>query len=347
MILVIFGAGASYDSCPTFPVRALDTIQARHQTPERPPLAVDLFYNTPIFSNALNEYWECNPIVPYLREISDGLSFEQILDNLQNESSTDPIRKKQLTGMRFYLQEMLYQCEAHWAGRTRGITNYLTLMDQLRRKSKVRGPIILVTFNYDRLLDQALYHCGVYIKNIDDYVSNENVRLFKLHGSINWGREINSLVVPDIGLKSPREVAHDIIDKSPDLNLSSNYVLGDGQFPFVRNNGVPIYPALAIPIVSKQTFECPDKHINELSEILKDTEKVLIVGWRAAEKHFLDLLKSSINRQLTVEAVGGNKDWSAQTLTKLQTEGLKIVGTAFNGGFTEYVKSREAESFFG
>jgi hypothetical protein len=139
MILVIFGAGASYDSCPTFPVKGSNPVAVRSQTPERPPLAAELFSNNDIFSDALREYWECNPIVPYLRELSDGISFEQALDKLQEESATDPTRTKQLTGVRFYLKDMLYRCEGHWAGLTRGITNYLTLMDQLRLVHHVRA----------------------------------------------------------------------------------------------------------------------------------------------------------------------------------------------------------------
>jgi hypothetical protein len=346
MILVIFGAGASYDSCPTFPVKGLNRHGIRSQTPERPPLAVDLFFNTPIFSNALQQYWECNAIVPYLREVPDGISFEQVLDKLQEESTTDPTRMKQLTAVRFYLQQMLYQCEGQWGGRTQGITNYLTLMDQLRRASTTRGPVILVTFNYDRLLDQALYGFGVKINSIEDYVMNDNIKLFKLHGSINWGRKIDSLKLTDIPFNNPNEIAHHIIDKSPDLKISGDYVFEGDQFPFVRSGGVPVYPALAIPIINKQTFECPVEHVDNLNKILKNTEKVLIVGWRAAEKHFIDLIKSNVTGQLTVEAVCGSKELSSETLTSLENQGIEIIGKPFDGGFTEYVRSREAERFF-
>jgi hypothetical protein len=346
MILVIFGAGASYDSCPTFPVKGLNRQGVRNQTPERPPLAADLFYNTPIFSNALDQYLECYPIVPYLRGIPDGSSFEQVLDKLHEESKTDSMRMKQLTGVRFYLQQMLYQCEAQWRGRTRGVTNYLTLVDQLRRVSTVSGPVVIITFNYDRLLDQALSHFGINITNINDYISNEGMKLFKLHGSINWGRKLNSLTFQDIGTRNINEIAHEIIDKSPDLNLTGDYVFEDGPFPFARSNDVPVYPALAIPVIDKQTFECPDEHVDKLRQLLKNSKKVSIVAWRAAEKHFLDLIKSNVTGELTVEAVCGSQEYSQATLTALAEHGIKFNGRAFDGGFTEYVRSREAERFF-
>lgn len=347
MILVIFGAGASYDSCPTLPVKGLSTQEIRNNRPERPPLAAELFYNNDIFSQPLRQYWECNPIVPYLRDIPSGVSFEEVLDTIQEESKTDPIRIKQLTGIRFYLQDMLFQCEAHWGGQTRGITNYLTLMDQLRRASTGQGPVILITFNYDRLLDQALHHFGVLIKDINDYISDEKIKLFKLHGSINWGRKIEAPLLQDIGVRSLSEIAHEIIDKSPVLTISNNYVFEDGQSPFTKSNGFPVYPALAIPIINKQSFECPSEHLEQLSRVIGKAEKMLVVGWRGAEKHFLDLIKSSVAGEIEVEAVCGNKDYSTEPLTNIQNHGINISGKPYDGGFTEYMKSREAERFFG
>ena len=172
----------------------------------------------------------------------------------------------------FDLQDMLLSCEHAWRTRTGDITNYLSLMDQLRRASGSHGPVILVTFNYDRLLDRALHHFDIEIKSIDDYIKNDRVKLFKLHGLINWGRKINSLTLPDIGLKNPHEIAHHIMDKSPELKLSANYVFDDEHFPFVRYNGVPVYPALAIPIINA-TFECPAAHVDKLRQVIKDTKK--------------------------------------------------------------------------
>jgi SIR2-like domain len=345
MILVIFGAGASYDSCPTLPVKGLNSQAIRNQRPERPPLAAELFYNNDIFSQPLRQYWECNPIVPYLRDIPSG-SFEEQLDKLQEESRTDPIRIKQLTGIRYYLQDMLFQCENHWSGQTRGITNYLTLMDQLRRASATNGPIILVTFNYDRLLDQALHHFGVHIKGIDDYISNDRIKLFKLHGSINWGKRIESPLFQDIGVRNPNEIAHEIIDKSPVITISDNYVFEDGQYPFTKSNGLPVYPALAIPIINKQSFECPIEHLDQLNRVIGKTKRMLVVGWRGTEKHFRDLIKSNAPGEIEVESVCGTRDYSTEPLNNIQNHGISISGTPYDGGFTEYVKNREAERFF-
>jgi hypothetical protein len=206
--------------------------------------------------------------------------------------------------------------------------------------------MVLVTFNYDRFLDQALHHFDLSINGIDDYITNDKIKLFKLHASINWGREIGMFKMENIERTNPHEIAHRIIDQSPNFKVSNNYVFEDSQIPFVRKNGLPVYPALAIPIETKQTFECPDGHVDKLHQVIKDTERVLIVGWRAAETHFIDIIKANVTRELTIEAVCGCKEWSADTLTRLESHGIKIVGKPFDGGFTEYVRSREAERFF-
>jgi hypothetical protein len=43
MLMVIFGAGASYDSFSSVPPGQLGTIGGRQRFPERPPLANELF----------------------------------------------------------------------------------------------------------------------------------------------------------------------------------------------------------------------------------------------------------------------------------------------------------------
>src|SRR5271156_5127550 len=56
MLLVIFGAGASYDSAPTYPpgtsIPAGDVLNGFH----RPPLANELFANRPVFAEAIMRF---------------------------------------------------------------------------------------------------------------------------------------------------------------------------------------------------------------------------------------------------------------------------------------------------
>ncbi len=62
-----------------------------------------------------------------------------------------------MAAIRFYLHFMIWECDRKWndevvkaAG---GITNYITMLDQLRR-SRRDEHVCLVTFNYDRMYDR-------------------------------------------------------------------------------------------------------------------------------------------------------------------------------------------------
>ena len=98
MILVILGAGASYDSVPSKPPSI--TTYDRTRLPNRPPLANELFADTPIVNDTLALFPECHPIVPYLQNLPQGSTIESVLEGLQAESEADLFRKRQLVAVR-------------------------------------------------------------------------------------------------------------------------------------------------------------------------------------------------------------------------------------------------------
>src|SRR5215510_4173764 len=81
MLLVIFGAGASYDSVPA---RSF-AFSRFAMLPDRPPLAHELFDDRPQFVEDLDAFPQCKRIVPDLRKDSLGGAFEQTLQRLQEE----------------------------------------------------------------------------------------------------------------------------------------------------------------------------------------------------------------------------------------------------------------------
>ena len=90
MILVIFGAGASFDSVPTRPpVRGLASLP-------RLPLAAELFSDRAVVADALSRFPDCLPVVPYLQSVAVGDTIEHTLEILRNEAETDPVRKQQM-----------------------------------------------------------------------------------------------------------------------------------------------------------------------------------------------------------------------------------------------------------
>ena len=71
MLMVIFGAGASYDSVSTYPPNVVghphggDVANRFH----RPPLANELFENRPLFADIIERFQACEPIIPRLRAV--------------------------------------------------------------------------------------------------------------------------------------------------------------------------------------------------------------------------------------------------------------------------------------
>lgn len=117
MLTVIIGAGASYDSDPSYPPGQSDDENARL------PLADQLFADRPIFSTALKRFPLGHAIIPYLRNRANNISVEQVLENLQEESQARPLLHKQLAAVRFYLHLTLWECERRWKEVTKHITS--------------------------------------------------------------------------------------------------------------------------------------------------------------------------------------------------------------------------------
>ena len=340
MILVIFGAGASYDSVPF----KLPATFKRHALEWRPPLANELFLTHWNFAHT--EYPQCRPIMPYLMNIASDATIEGTLEKLYSESANDPARIPQFAAIRYYLRTLIWECERHWAGVSGGVTNYCTLLDQLRCSKKPQETVRLVTFNYDRLLDSALASIGVNIVRLEDYITNNDFKLFKVHGSVNWGRVVG-LVVAGARERGAEDLARHLIDHAANLELSDVYhVMEDRTISFDTVTNSVVFPAIAIPVETKQVFECPPKHLSRLRSGLSTTQKILIVGWRGVEQHFLSMLKEEIKEPVEACAVCGDKGSSSEVLVRLQQAGIMLKSTmAFDGGFSEFVQRRFAEQF--
>jgi hypothetical protein len=51
-------------------------------------------------------------------------------------------------------------------------------------------------------------------------------------------------------------------------------------------------PAMALPVANKADFECPPEHIEALKADLPEVDRVLMIGWRAAEPHAIELFQA-------------------------------------------------------
>lgn len=312
-----------------------------------PTLANELFDDRERFVSAMEQFPKCQEIVPYLRSPSGEFSVESELERLLVESSRDRERRKQLTAVRFYLQYMLWECEYGWKRVARGITNYKTLLDQIRHWRSPQEQVCLVTFNYDTLLEESLPTIGVTIRDIPDYVANDHCKLFKLHGSINWTREVDGPIF-DLSQLNGVELSNELIARGDQLEISDRYQWLT-QHPIAKrqtlNRDFPLVPALAIPVESKVEYECPADHLEHLTRCIPQVNKLIIIGWRASEAGFCELLSLNLDSDVSILVAAGTQDAADQVVHNLQTTGIDGQFHTTTGGFTDLVVNRETVDF--
>jgi len=334
MLLVVLGAGASYDAVPVYPPPSLEG------TPMRLPLANDLFAER--YLSYIAHFPRCFPIIPYLMNQQSGVTVERVLQQLQDEGESNPERHNQLTAVRYYLHYMIGSHDLNWCRSAVGVTNHLTMLDQIRH---VLGnqPICIVTFNYDRIIETVLAQRGITFASIDDYIRNDLCTLFKLHGSVNWGREVISPIagLPDTNWLA---LAQQIIDQAHELKVSDRFHVVQDQ-PIFHFDGKPLYPAMAIPLETKTAYECPLEHVGVLRSQLAEVDQVIIVGWRAADQPFVRMLADLLGGTLNGLVIAASETDAQETIERLTSAKVPCKFRATPGGFTDTIVRRTIEQF--
>ena len=332
LLMVIFGAGASYDSFPSFPPP-----NPRWKN-YRPPLANQLFDQSR-FGDQISLFPKCQPIIPFIQ--GEGVNVERVLEEFQSQASEYPERHRQLAAIRYYLQTMLWVCQQRWKEVTKGVTSYKTLLDQIAHRRVSNGKVCLVTFNYDTLLEDALPTVDVKIQTIPDYISSD-YQVVKLHGSINWAHEVTDF--HSVAGQNPMATAYELIEKFPELMLQDRFLVANGA-PIQSPGSIPYFPALAIPVESKPDYECPAEHLETMEKSIPQVTKVLVIGWRAAENRFLRSLAGGIGRNTRVMVVSSSETRGAEVIERMRGAGVMAKFSAAKGGFSNAVKSREVDNF--
>lgn len=332
--MVIFGAGASYDSSLDFPPPPpstdVFTTSGTPPAPEdrrdawRPPLTNGLFLDTSgRFGNIVETYPRLHGILTFLRRPQNG-SVEQQLELYLDQASADPERARQLLSVRYYLHDLFRMVSAEWLKLTNGVTNYATLIDQIRYLNTTGEPVCLVSFNYDLLLDHALQSFDYKQQSPEKHFNaHPTFKLFKPHGSVDWARLAEPL--PSYtGDPNARFTPQLLIEAFfHDFTMSSTFVRANATDPnqmFAHPR--PILPAIAIPVQTKSEdfFEWPRSHRTYLEELLPHVTKILIIGWRGKEAHFLSLLGETLPHggltQITHLQVVGRDSAEVENISK-------------------------------
>ena len=214
-LLVVLGAGASYDCLRDYPLNAYmdgedavrwDEITStpapaygagpRHGLAAvRFPLTSQLADANPFRNRLLRRYPGAGVVVSHLK---DALQYNHVTDSLetalramQEESDRDPQAESWLIQFAFYLRDLILECTSYMHSEDLGfnVTNYLHLARQLRnwqRSGDRARHVCYVTFNYDPLIDLALH--AVYERDFasHDVTPQDDVSFLRPHGSALW-----------------------------------------------------------------------------------------------------------------------------------------------------------------
>lgn len=344
MLMVVFGAGASYDSVRAIPVleRTMRKNDLRWQ--DRPPLADELFDSERgYFKEVLNDLKRCQPDVSSLQIIRSGSSVEKELEKLQNRAQNDLETARSLAAIRYYLHIVIWRCQQQWKKHTPGVTNYKTLLNHIRLYRQKLEDVCLVTFNYDTLLEDAAHELlRIEIGKPSDYIIS-HYKIIKLHGSINWGHEVET-PLEKIASSNPWDIINEMIDKITNLKFSEIYrVVND--IPMASFGGKGLFPAIAIPVETKNQFECPDLHSHELETWIPYVSKLLVIGWKGAEENFVQQLAKNLKNTPQGMIVSSGKASTKNLIENLKQSGIPADFKFYGGGFSDFIVSPEMDEF--
>lgn len=351
MLMVIFGAGASFGSLAGNGAYANaggeggDVSRVR-----RPPLTKSLF--SAELSGYANKYPASRPVIVLLREhmaANPDALIEDAIGRFSEAASADPERARHMLALRFYLSELIATETQQWWDRLNGFTHYADLLARLGQwRSSSGEPIVLVTFNYDELLDHSLEaQAGNWqLTGFDSYVTRDDWRLYKLHGSVGWSR---ALPRPD-GTSLNAGPA-ELILRANELDLDTGTLRPE---PWERlkdqmSREAVYVPGIAVPTDRKDTFECLPEHVQRFVTEVQRVDRVLTIGWRATERHVREMLSEHLRPGYQL-AICDVTDEDAQTIiANLGLAGKKAAGGArrLTHGFTGLIAGDELERWLG
>jgi hypothetical protein len=301
--------------------------------------------------HVVRQYPKLPHVLPYLRELSGGKSVEEVLEHLQDGAKSYPERLREFASIQYYLRDLLFEVTNKWGAETDWVTDYAALIGELLRLNKSAAPIVLVTFNYDLLLDHALESFGYHPQSPESPLEAHPIlKLLKPHGSVDWVRVAKR--APERKIMSKELIENvDTLDFTGEIvRLNTPAQADAGGGPYVRT----FFPAIAIPVQNKtnETFACPLPHLKGLVGLPPSVTKVLIIGWQAKEAHFLKLIREqfAMSKLTHVMVVGSDSRDANRTLAYFaQQIGQSLPpgnGLTAQWGFSHFVINREGEASY-
>ena len=342
MLVVILGAGASYDSDPGDPPPSgVLQVVAGHGM-ERPPLAAQLFL--PRFGRFVDRYPQSRALVGKLRAIGTSSTIEKELEKIRDDALRYPHLPRMLTAIRFYLRDLVSEITRKWSAASNGVTNHVGLLYELEPwRHDNAEKVCFITFNYDLLIEEALETVfGIKFESMSSYISSDHYTAVKLHGSVDWFREVLAPDKPNPLLTEQHvDDDHFLIEAGGSLRLGDAILARGERNSFPHNQGVALFhPALAIPTVTKTDFECPPSHVEHALAALKAADRILVVGWRGQEEHFTRRWNATGGASSMIQVVDGSLDGANAARDNLQatlgSRGMRYLANC-DEGFSRFL----------
>lgn len=343
MLMVVFGAGASFGSRPGEGVITREDMVG--ESVRRPPLTKDLF--SAELSGYANKYPASRPAIVLLRDemaANPAGLIEEAIGRFSEDASKDPERARHMLALRFYLWELIATETQTWWDGLNGFTHYANLLARLGRwRARTGESAVLVTFNYDELLDRSLEaQAGdLRLDSFHSYIDRADWRLYKLHGSVGWSRRLTR--VDDVPINAGP--AH-LIPRANDLRLDNGELVPQ---PWQRakdqltGEGVFV-PGIALPTDRKHTFECPPEHQQRFVSEVTHVDRMLTIGWRATEPHVREILSEHLQPGYHLAICDISEEDVRMIHDNLGLAGKKGAGCArFDHGFTGLLAGDELE----
>jgi hypothetical protein len=315
-------------------------------------LVKDLF--GPDFADILERYPLAQAAAAAIRRSTDSKSEDAVpLERFLKQQMRDSANR--FTRLRYrqiplYLQHLLYEAgRTDGGGYTREPDNYNALINEALEFDDV----LFLTLNYDTLLDDRLF---IYwpLDSLRSYVASDPIwALVKLHGSVNWSRQV---AVDQQGYEFvvTIENVNRLIDTPAELQYVSGIELHAEEDLAIRRfqlADVAYYPALSVPLGEEDEIVCPDDHVMEARQRLgaSDGIHLLVIGYSGLDQEVLTLLRQS-GAKLRSLLVANGPDEQAGFMAgdRIQRacggDGLRT-DNIFAGGFTDLVASGTLRSF--
>ena len=177
---------------------------------------------------------------------------------------------------------------------------------------------------------------------------------------MNWGHLLTGPEIGGLINRGEFDIARELINRAREFELADDeYRIEPPKLqqrfdaphmalvrPIVRvgHSDTPMAPAIAIPFETKFSFECPRAHREALEACLPEITKIIIVGWRGVETHFLDLLKR-IPRPVQTVIVARDGQQAEATSSHLAAAGVAIDPRPSSASFTDFVRSTAPDDF--